>query len=241
MEPFYNQFGMLVVVRENDTLADTFATLDLQAILHQVLQHVIHRAFVVDVLEDFLATDITPADIPARFRRHSTRAKFLQCLFVIPHLLQLFPFLIRKVAVLDSVLQNHGATLEPVIIHQEAIGHSIVEFVGVIRAAVLHLENIVGALVHLVTRGRRKPEQQAVEIVEDSAELAENTTVRLVNDNQVESPHRERFLFGIDAVDHRLVGTEHDSGIDLDHFAVFISNNVFITGIAQNGNRGIRQ
>ena len=200
---------MAVVVGKDDGLADALSALHLQTVLHQVLQHTVDGVEIEDVIEYLLGLDVSGLGVS--FNR-------LDSLFIGPHFFELFLFLGAQVVILDALFQDERATLEALIIDQIALGHGILQFVGIVGHALFHLEGLVGALVHLVTGCRGQAHKQRVKVVEDGRILAEDAAVRLVDDNQVKPPDREGFLVGVDVVDHRLIGREGDAGIGVRVF-----------------------
>ena len=97
-------------------------------------------------------------------------------------------------------------------IDQIPVSHGVVQFIGVVGLSLLHLEDVVGAPVNLVTRRSGQADEHGVEIVEDGSVLAEDGPVSLVDDDQVKPSHGEWLILRVDVVDHRLVGTEDYPG-----------------------------
>ena len=73
------------------------------------------------------------------------------------------------------------------------------------------MEQLVGAAVHLVAWCSRKAYQERIEVTENGRVFAEDGTMRLVEDNQVETTDGELLVLRVDVVDHRLVGAEHQT------------------------------
>ena len=77
----------------------------------------------------------------------------------------------------------------------------------------LQVEQLVGAAVYLVAWCSRKAYQERIEVTENGRVFAEDGTMRLVEDNQVETTDGELLVLRVDVVDHRLVGAEHQTGL----------------------------
>ena len=94
------------------------------------------------------------------------------------------------------------------------------QFVGEVGLATFKSKEVVGAAVHVFTRRGGKADHQGVEIVQDGNVLAEYATVSFVDDDQVKTTDREAFVFLVNVVDHRLVGREDDTGVEVRFLAL---------------------
>ena len=214
-EPLDDELGVAVVVGEDDGLADTFPALNLQAVLHQVLQDGVHGVLVEDIAEYLVSCDVSMIIPGARVQR-------LAGGLILPDHLHLLLLLLGQAVVLDALLENHAAPLESMVVDQIPVSHGVVQFIGVVGLALLHLEDVVGAPVYFIPRRSGQADEHGVEIVEDGSVLAEDGPVSLVDDDQVEPSHGERLVLRVDIVDHRLVGTEDYPGSQVLVATVFI-------------------
>ena len=195
VEPLGDELGVVLVLGEQDRLAEPVAAGDRQAPRHQVLQDLVHRVLVEQPLVDRLGLHAV-GDVAV-----------LVPLQRVPLVLLLFGQLVVPDP-LALELQRHRHGLRR---HEEPVAHRLVQRVGVGRHAVLEVEQAVGVAVHLVLRRGRQPDQERVEVVEDGAVLLEHRAVRLVDDDQVEVPGAEPPLPVARLVDqphHRRIGRD---------------------------------
>ena len=134
-----------MVVGKDYGLANALSTLHFQAVLHQVLQHMVDGVEVENVLEYLVAANVTLGTIL------STAIDSLARLLIFPHLLKLLLFLGAEVFILDAVFQDERATLEATIVHKVTLCHGILQLIGIIWLSLFHLECLVGVFIHLVT------------------------------------------------------------------------------------------
>ena len=80
---------------------------------------------------------------------------------------------------------------------------------------ILQLQQSEGVLVYLVTRCSCQAYQQRIEVLEDSSILSKYRPVGLINDDQVKMSYAELHIILIDVVDHRLVGGEYESSLQV--------------------------
>ena len=103
-----------------------------------------------------------------------------------------------------------------------AIGHRLVQPVGIGRHAAFEVEQAVGVVVDLVLGRGGQADQQGIEVVEDGPVLLIHRAVRLVDDDEVEMADAEAALPVEGLVNqphHRRVGGhEHPAfGVLLGH------------------------
>ena len=216
---------MAVVICKNYALAYSLATLHLQTVLHQVLNYGINGINIVDVTEYLIVVDVSYILCFAIFstilsRLHRVIIKSLASLLILPDFLHLLLLVLVQTAILDTLLQYHRTTLETCIVHQVAIGNSIFQFIGIVGRTLLHLKDVVCALVHLITWCSGKSNEHCIEVVEDCSVLAEYTSVGFINDNQVEPTNRERLFLCINEINHCLVCREGNASIQITFTAL---------------------
>ena len=125
-------------------------------------------------------------------------------------------FLLAQVVVAQAGahdLERHRDRLRR---HEIAVGHRLVERIGVGRHAVLEVEQRIGVVVDLVLRRRRQADEEAVEIFEDRAEALIDRAMRLVDDDEVEMAGTElrlALLLAVDQAHHRRIGREEDAAL----------------------------
>ena len=184
METLHYQFGVTMVVGKYDTLAYALTILHLETILHQVLKHSIYRRLVEDVAKYLVVGDVTHRCVAVNRILQS-----LQSILILPYSLHLLLLLIGETAVLDALFEYHRTTLEPVIVYQVMLRYSIFQLVGIVWHTLLHLEDVVCALVYLVAWCCCESHEHRIEVVEYCTILAEYRAVRLVDDYKVKPTH----------------------------------------------------
>ena len=181
---------MLVVVGEDDGLADHVAALDLQPVFHQVLEHEVAGRLVEELLEEVGAGQ--------HFRRRLAVG-----------VLDPLALLLGEVRVLHALAHELRRVARDRVRHEEPVGDRLLQRILVVGHAVLAVEELVGRFLHLPARGRREAHEQAVVVLEDRAVLVEHAAVRLVDDHEVETADAELLALAVHVVDHRLVRGEH--------------------------------
>ena len=184
-----------MIVGEYHSLADTLSTLDLEAVLHQVLQYLVDGVLVEDISE------------------HLSRLNVPGLPFIFPNLFKLLFFFVGQLVILDALFQNQTAPFQSRVWNQEPVGNGLVKLVSKVGVAVFKFQQVVGAAFNLVPWRGGQANQETVKVFEYGSVLAEHASVSLIDDNQVELAHRKLFGLGVDVVNHRLVGREHYSGV----------------------------
>ena len=187
-----------MIVGEDDRLSYTLPALNFQSVFHQVLEDGIDGIHIEDITEYLIV-----GYIPMVLLR--VQVESLTGLLILPYGFHLLLLCLGQIAILDSFFQDEGTALEAVIVDEVSVRYGILKFVSIVRLSLLHLKNIVSALVHLITRSGRKSKHQCVEVVEDGSILAEDASMSLVNDYQVKPTDRELLIFSVDVVYHRLI------------------------------------
>ncbi len=95
IEPFDNELGSPGVHGEDDCLANRLATVNPQAIFHQVLKHFVYCVGIVDIIVYLLLADVAG---------HVFFTGVFVDLFIFPYLFELLLFFIRQVIILDALI-----------------------------------------------------------------------------------------------------------------------------------------
>ena len=199
MKSLDDKFCVTMIVGEDDRLSYTLPALNFQPVFHQVLEDCIDGIFIKDITEYLVV-----GYIPMVLLR--VQVESLTGLLILPYGFHLLLFRLGQIAVLDSFFQDERTALEAVIVDEVSVRYGILKLVGIVWLSLLHLKDIVSALVHLITRSGRKSKHQCVEVVEDGSILAEDASMSLVNNNQVKPTDRERLVLSVDVVNHCLIG-----------------------------------
>ena len=139
VEALRDELGMGVVLGEDDRLAEPVAVLDLDAVRHQVLEHLVDGVGVEQPLVERGRVDCAgDGAVVVPFER-------VPCL-----LLLVGQFVVADAAVEE--LQRHRDRLGR---HEKAVRHRLVETVGVGRHAGLQIEQPIGVAVDLVLSASR--------------------------------------------------------------------------------------
>ena len=200
VEAFLNKLGVLVVLGEDDGLAQAVAAGHFQAMFHQALQHAVHGVRVEE-----------PGVEGGGVHAVGNLAAFVP--------LQQVPFrllLVAEVVVGDALAQEAGAHLKGAVGNQIAVRHGLLQVIGVGGYALFQVKKAVSIAVYFVFGRGGEAEEEAVEVVEDGAEFLVDGAVGFVNNHQVKMPHAEQFapvlLGGVNQVHHRVVGGDDDAG-----------------------------
>ena len=210
-----NEVGVVVVLGEDDGLAQAVATGHLPAMGHQGGQHLVDRVLVEQPLVERLGIDLVG------------RAAVLVPFQLVPAGL----VLVRQVGVADALaleLQRHRDRHRR---HQMAVCHGLVQAVGIGRHAVLQTEQAVGVVVDLVLGRGGQAHQQRVEILEDGAVLLVDRAVRLVDHDEVEMPDAKAALAAghvVDQAHHGRIGRDIDPAL-----GVLVGHQVDRGGVGQ--------
>ena len=168
-----------MVLGKDDGLAEPVASRHLDAVAHQVFQHLVHRVHVEQPVVQSRRIDLL---------RHAAG-------LLVPELLLVLGLFLRgEFVVLDPFpleLERHGMRLGR---HQEAVRHRLFQFVVKGGDTLLQFEELVGVAVHLGAWRGGQPQQQGIEILEDGAELLVDRAVGLVDHDQVEMAGAEALV-----------------------------------------------
>ena len=167
VEPLHDKLRVILVLRENNALAEAVSALYADAVLHQILQNRVNSSLVENKFIELRRWDEL---------RHLAifRKIVLVALFI----------LVRQIVVCYPLFEEFRPHLAVVVRDEHLVRfHSRVVVVRVGRHARLHIEKIIGVAVHVGLRRRRQADEHGVEIVENRAVLFENAPVALVYDN----------------------------------------------------------
>ena len=138
----------------------------------------------------------------------------LQHLLVIPHLFQFLTLFWSQLVILDAPVYHLREMTLCLVSHKVSIGYCFIE--GIFKVGfILQFQQSEGILVYLVTRCCCQTYQQRIEVLEDGSILSKYRPVGFIYDNQVKMPHAELHIILIDVVDHRLVGGEYESSLQV--------------------------
>ena len=203
VEAFQNEFGVFLVLGENDGLADAFAAVHLYAALHEVLKHEVHGFLVEDKVVQRLRGD--------EVRNDAFFGKVLKVVFIA------FLVFVGKFIVGDALREKFRRDFIVVVGHQHVIlMHGGVVVVGIGGNAVFELEEFIGVSGHFGFRRSGQAEENGVEVFKDGAIFFEDAPVTFVDDDEIEVRGREQHvavfvLCAVDGVHDGGVGGEHDS------------------------------
>ena len=187
----------MVIIGKDDRLAEQFTAVGLDAVLHQFFEN-----FTAGVLVEYLLEEFLFRDSKVR-RRRLVNEVFVE-----------LPFLVLgQLIIFDSSLQQFRGSAERFVVYKVFVFDCFFQGVIKVRNAGFTSENAVCVGIHFALRRRSKSYEQTIEIGENRAVLVEDGTVCLINDDQIEATGCEAFILCIDIVDHRLICTEHETGI----------------------------
>ena len=129
----------------------------------------------------------------------------LHSLLILPYLFQLLTLLRTQIVVFYASVYHLRVAFLQAVGAQIFITYSLL--IGVFKVRlVLQFQQLEGVLVYLGSWGGGETDEQRIEILEDGAVFAEHAAVGLVDDDEVEMADGEFQGFGVDIVDHRLIG-----------------------------------
>ena len=193
IETFNDELRVVMVLGEDDGLAEPVAGGNLQPVRHQVLEHLVDGVGVEQPFVNRGRVDLS---------RHIT-------VFIPLDRVPLFLLVLAQIIVSQALPDKSHRHRDRARRDQISVLHRLVEAVGICRHATLELEEPVGVAVDLVLRRCRQADEQAVEVVEDCAVFPVDRAVRLVDHDQVEvtDPEPPLAVRGVvDQVHHRRVG-----------------------------------
>ena len=203
-EALHDVFRMAFVLGEDDCLAKALAAMNLDAVLHEVLQHRV---------DGFLVED------PRVQLRRGGEFRGVGSVGFFPVVVIAFAVALRQVVVGYALFQKFGADLYIEIGNEVLVLiDSGVIFVHVRRNAALHLEEIVGVPIDLIFGSGGEAHHLRVEVVEYGAVFLEDGAMRLIDDDQVEMRWRVQALAVVvlqvvDGVEDGRIGGEHDARV----------------------------
>ena len=169
IESFQNKFCMALILGKDDGFPQAVAPRHFDPPLHQVLQHKINSWLVKHKFIQFCRGD--------ELWHHAVLSKIL----LIPFLV-----LVRQFIIGNAFFQKLGFNWIGVIRHQHMILISRrLIVIGIGGHIVFHLEKVVGIAVHVGFGRSGKPHHHGIKILKNSPVLFENTSVALVNDNEI--------------------------------------------------------
>ncbi len=189
VEALADEIGMVVVLGEDDGLAQAVAAGHLLSLGHQGGQHLVDGVLIEQPFVHGLGIHLVRGV-----------AVFIPLQFVPARLL-----LFREVVVLDALaleLQRHR---DGHWRHQVTVCYRFVQAVGVGGYPVFQSEQAVGVVVNLVFGRGRQAHQEGVEVVEDGPVLLVDGAVRFVDDDEVEVAHAKAAL----GIRHLVYQTHH--------------------------------
>ena len=198
-----DEIGVLLVLGEDDGLAEAVAARHTVATRHQDFQRLIDGVGVEQPLVD-------------RLRRHLigilVLVEFVAPVLSLPTLL----LLLGQVVVLDSLPRErewnrHRARRDEILVPD-----GLVEAVIIGGNAGFEVEQAVGVVVDLILRGSGESQQERIEVLEDAAILLIHRPVGLIDDDQVEVARTESSAAVVEVVDqthHRRIRRHVDAAV----------------------------
>ena len=142
------------------------------------------------------------------------RGNTVQHLLVIPHLFQFLTLFWSQFVILDALVYHLRVMTLCLVSHKVTIIYCFVK--GIFKVGlILQFQQSEGILVYLVTRCCCQTYQQRVEVLEDGSILSKYRSVGFIYDDQVKMPYAELYIIFIDVVNHRLVGGENESSLQV--------------------------
>ena len=201
IESLLDELRVRVVASEEDRLGQPVPPFDCVAMLHQVLEHLVHRVLVEEPAVDGGGVDLV-------------RQTVLVHVVAPVEALPLFLFLVAERVVVDAFAGKLQVHLLHARWHEEAVCDGGLQFVGVGRHARLQVEECVGVSVYLLPWCRGQTDQQRVEVAEDRPVLLVHRAMRFVDDHEIEMPDAEARLATrrlVNQPHHRRIGADVDS------------------------------
>ncbi len=230
VETLFDKVRVGLVAGEDDGLAEAVATLHLMAVLHKVLETLVHGVLIEQPVVQGGGVHLLRDQ--GAFRH-----------IVTP--LQGFPlslFVLGQVVVANAFPGKAQIHLLYLRRHQIAIADRLAQLIGVRGHALFQIEQVIGVLVHLLPGGGGQAKQHGVEIAENRPVALIHRAVGLVDDDQIEVPHPEPGLVGIgaqvgiDQAHHGRIGTHIHPA-----FGVLLGDQVHRAGFWQVGLEGIHR
>ena len=190
---------MLVVVGENDGLAEGFSTVNTIPPLHQFFQNSAAGILVEQVFEYFIS-----GDVKVRCGR-----VFFQIL------IQLFLFIFGQVIIINTLGQHLGSAVDYMIADQILLFYGILQGIIEIGNSGFTAKNAVCIGIHLIFWRCSQTDKETVKVFENGSVTVENAAVCLIYDNQIKPSGRESLVLCIYVVDHCLIGAEHQASIEI--------------------------
>ena len=204
-EALHDEASMLLVLGEDNSLAEVLPAIDADSLVHECLEHRVDRLLVEHPAHNLRVRDEVGDVLPGLLEVVLKRA----------------PVGLGELVIGDAVVQEARMRLDTQIWNEYVIllGGGLV-LVDVSGHAALHLEEVVSIAVHFVGGRGRKPHDKSVEVVENRLVFLEDGAVRLVHDNQVKvrgrvHAHAVVVPHDVDGIQNRWVGGEHDTSVAL--------------------------
>ena len=198
VEPLGDELGVVVVLGEDDGLAQPVAASHLLPARHQMLQHLVHGVRIEQPLVDRFCLH-SSGTLPSSFHSSASHCSFSSS---------------DSSSYLMPSRWNLSGT-ETAWAAPEIVVHRILQRVGIRRHAGFQVEQAIGVAVDFILGRGSQPHQQRIEILEDGAVFLIHRAVRLVDDDQVEMPDAKTALPVLRLVDqphHRRIGGDDTRG-----------------------------
>ena len=170
IETLLDEYRVVVIAGEDDGLAESVASFDLEAFFHQVLEHFVYRVGIEQPTVDCGGL-------------HGVRCADVA---VVVSPVERFPFgflRIAEIIVADAVAGEFEIHLPDLRRHKKAIADCQIELVGIGGHAFFEVKQFVGILIHLFARGGGEADEQAVEVAENFAVALIDRAVRFIDDD----------------------------------------------------------
>ena len=153
IEALRDELRVVVILGEDDGLAEPVAGGNLQTVRHQVLEHLVDGVGIEQPFVNRGRIDL-PRDITV---------------FIPLDHVPLFLLVLAQIIVSQALPDEFHRHRDRARRGQISVLHRLIEAVGIGRHAALEVEEPVGVAVDLVLRRCRQADEQAVEVVEDGA------------------------------------------------------------------------
>ena len=192
--------SMTMVFRKDNRLAQFFAVVDLQAMLHQDMERLADGILIEHPLVQLGRAD--------PFRQFP--------LFICKGVLILFPFRFWKVVIDNAFFQEFQLALHLQKVHQKTVLYRLGQLIAIGGDPCPQFKDIVGVLVDLILGGGGKTHQGRVKVIENIPVFVVDGAVSLITDDKIKMSRCKQLallvLHCVDAVHHGLVGGKDAPG-----------------------------
>ena len=145
-----------MVISKDNSLADGVTTIYLQAIIHQIYNHLVNGVLIEDIAKQLIVLNIAFVQFVIR--------NVQLCLFIFPDALHLLFLLLRQLIILDTVLQDICGTRQYNLIYQITIINSLIKQIFEIRLSTFTLKQLIRASIIILSRCGGQSYHQRIEI-----------------------------------------------------------------------------